>query len=151
MLDELTITVSAFARASWARRFRRTLDSLVLLLLLLAVGTGAAYVGFVNHPERTKIRQATLSPAPGFGRGRKGANHFEGATATRFISVPHQPGESDISRGRRQRAFVKALMLRSLSTDVRPKGASTDVVDSPGMAQLSSALRRDDMGGIPQR
>jgi len=57
---------------------------------------------------------------PGFGRVRKGANHFDGATATQFIRVLRQPGESDI-------------------------------VDSPGMAQHLSALRRDDMGGIPQR
>jgi len=65
--------------------------------------------------------------------------------------VLHRPGESDIFRGRRQLAFVKALMLKSLNADVRPKGASTDVVDAPGMAQLSSALRRDDMGGVPLR
>lgn len=248
MLDELTITVSAFASASWARRARRAIDSLVLLVLLLTVGTGAAYVSFVNHPERINIKQAALLPAPGsvlapgeavptreaaagdaqnillvgsdtrgslakarsdvivlmhiskdgrkvhlvhfpgsmyvdvpgdgretiaaaftdggsqllvrtlqklvdvpidhvavmtfdglremtdllggvnvlaeratsvpgFGTVRKGANHFDGATAVRFVRVLHQPGESDISRGRRQLAFVKALMLEALSKE----------------------------------
>jgi len=43
MLDELTITVSAFSRATRRRRIRRTIITLVSFLVLLTVGTGATY------------------------------------------------------------------------------------------------------------
>jgi len=64
MLDELTITVSAFSRATRRRRIRRTIITLVSFLVLLTVGTGATYSAFLNHPERSRIRQVALLPAP---------------------------------------------------------------------------------------
>jgi LCP family protein required for cell wall assembly len=248
MLDEQSITLNAFAHATMRRRIRRTILSLVSLLLLIGVGTGAAYMTLVNHSERIGIKQAALLPNPGAtptpgettptreaaagdaqnilligtdsrvplatgfsgvfvlmhignggeqvhlvqfpggtyvdvpghgkdridaaygfggpellvrtvqklldvpvdhvavitydafrdmtdtvggvdvtaeaassGRGYttvlKGVNHFDGAAALGFVSERRLPGESDISRGRRQMAFIKALLLKSLTTD----------------------------------
>jgi hypothetical protein len=64
MLDEQTITLNAFAGATMGRRIRRTILSLVSLVVLLTVGTGAAYMTLVSHPERTNIKQAALLPNP---------------------------------------------------------------------------------------
>jgi LCP family protein required for cell wall assembly len=249
MLDELTITVSAFSRATRRRRIRRTIITLVSFLVLLTVGTGATYSAFLNHPERSRIRQVALLPAPdailtpgetvptqeaaaaraqnilliasdtqggvasarsdvivwvhisddrkqvhlvnfprdlyvdvpgygndrisaaftiggpqllvrtlqqlvdvpldhvammnfegfkgmtdvlggvdvtaakassghGYSTVRKGMNHFDGAAALGYVRERRLPGESDISRGSRQMAFVKALLLKSLTTDI---------------------------------
>src|SRR5665647_2166645 len=65
MLDERTITVTAFARAPGKVRIRRVLRSLLSLLVLATVGTGAAYQAFLNHTTRINIKHAALLPAPG--------------------------------------------------------------------------------------
>jgi LCP family protein required for cell wall assembly len=44
-----------------------------------------------------------------------GMNHLDGAAALAFVRERHQLSEGDISRGRREQAFVKALMLKVLS------------------------------------
>lgn len=49
---------------------------------------------------------------------RKGIQHMDGATALVFVRQRHQLSEGDISRGQRQLAFIKALMLKTLSKDV---------------------------------
>lgn len=133
-----------------------------------------------------------------------GMNHLDGEAALAFVQERYQLSKGDISRGRRQQAFVKALMLKALSkqtltnpirfaalvnaiarnltldnafsvTDIysqalamrdlrgkdivfitapitgfgrSPKGASIDIVDDAKMAQLSIALRTDDMSSI---
>jgi LCP family protein required for cell wall assembly len=133
-----------------------------------------------------------------------GMNHLDGEEALNFVRERYQLTEGDISRGRREQAFVKALMLKVLSKqtltnpvrfaelvgavarnltvdnalsiadiysqalamrDLRsedivfvtapftgfgrsPKGASIDIVDVAKMAQLSIALRTDDMSSI---
>ena len=133
-----------------------------------------------------------------------GMNHLDGEAALGFVRERYQLSKGDISRGRRQQAFVKALMLKALSkqtltnpirfaalvnaiarnltldnafsvTDIysqalamrdlrgkdivfitapitgfgrSPKGASIDIVDDAKMAQLSIALRTDDMSSI---
>jgi len=133
-----------------------------------------------------------------------GMNHLDGAAALAFVRERHQLTEGDISRGRREQAFVKALMLKVLSKQTltnpvrfaalvdavarnltvdnalsiadiysqalamknlrsedivfvtapftgfgrSPKGASIDIVDVAKMAQLSIALRTDDMSSI---
>ena len=41
-----------------------------------------------------------------------------GAAALAFVRERKQLSQGDISRGRRQQAFIKALMLKSLSKDV---------------------------------
>ena len=64
ILDERTITVSAFAVAPTKRRVRRVVISLVFLLVLLTVGTGAAYQALLSNTERTNLKQAALLPAP---------------------------------------------------------------------------------------
>src|SRR5665647_1177966 len=65
MLDERTITVTAFARAPGKVRIRRVVVSLATMLVLLLVGTGAAYQAFLNHPPKINIKHAALLPAPG--------------------------------------------------------------------------------------
>jgi LCP family protein required for cell wall assembly len=133
-----------------------------------------------------------------------GMNHLDGAAALGFVRERYQLSRGDISRGRRQQAFVKALVLKALSKETltnpvrfaqfvdaatrnltvdnaftvadiysqalamrslrssdivfiaapitgfgtSPQGASIDIVDEAQMAQLSRALRTDDMSGI---
>jgi LCP family protein required for cell wall assembly len=48
----------------------------------------------------------------------KGFNQMSGAAALAFVRERKQLSLGDISRGRRQQAFIKALMLKSLSKDV---------------------------------
>ena len=47
----------------------------------------------------------------------KGYNTLNGAQALAFVRERHELSEGDISRGRRQQAFIKALMLKGLSRD----------------------------------
>ena len=47
----------------------------------------------------------------------KGKMHLNGDQALAFVRERHQLSEGDISRGRRQQAFLKALMLKGLSSD----------------------------------
>jgi len=44
-----------------------------------------------------------------------GMNHLDGEAALAFVRERYQLSKGDISRGRRQQAFVKALMLKALS------------------------------------
>ncbi len=132
---------------------------------------------------------------------QKGWNNLDGTQALAFVRERHQLSEGDISRGRRQLAFIKALLLKAISpatvtnpvkiaefTDAAtknlvldqhlslsqlrdyavslrnirgddvvfstapftgfgttPGGASIDVVDKQGMADLGEALRTDTM------
>lgn len=55
------------------------------------------------------------STEPGTGAVRVGVNHLNGLAALAFVRERHQLSEGDISRGRRQQAFIKALMLEVLS------------------------------------
>jgi LCP family protein required for cell wall assembly len=48
----------------------------------------------------------------------KGFQQMDGAEALAFVRERKDLSEGDISRGRRQQAFIKALMLKSLSKDV---------------------------------
>jgi LCP family protein required for cell wall assembly len=47
-----------------------------------------------------------------------GTMHMDGAQALAFVRERKQLSEGDISRGRRQLAFIKALMLKTLNKDV---------------------------------
>ena len=49
---------------------------------------------------------------------RKGFQQMDGAEALAFVRERKDLSEGDISRGRRQQAFIKALMLKALSKDV---------------------------------
>ena len=51
-------------------------------------------------------------------RFSKGYQQMGGAEALAFVRERHALSEGDISRGRRQQAFIKALMLKSLSKSV---------------------------------
>jgi LCP family protein required for cell wall assembly len=46
-----------------------------------------------------------------------GMNHLDGKSALAFVRQRYQLTEGDISRGRRQQAFVKALLLKVLSRE----------------------------------
>ncbi len=46
---------------------------------------------------------------------RKGWNNLDGTQALAFVRERHQLSEGDISRGRRQLAFIKALLLKAIS------------------------------------
>lgn len=48
---------------------------------------------------------------------REGTMHMDGETALVFVRQRKQLSQGDISRGQRQMAFIKALMLKSLSKD----------------------------------
>ncbi|MFC8502170.1 LCP family protein [Pedococcus sp. NPDC057267] len=48
----------------------------------------------------------------------KGFQEMDGAEALAFVRERKDLSEGDISRGRRQQAFIKALMLKALSRDV---------------------------------
>jgi polyisoprenyl-teichoic acid--peptidoglycan teichoic acid transferase len=49
---------------------------------------------------------------------REGMMHMDGETALVFVRQRKQLSEGDISRGQRQLAFIKALMLKTLSKEV---------------------------------
>lgn len=145
------------------------------------------------------------SGGPGYNTVHVGMNHLDGKAALEFVRERMQLSQGDISRGRRQQAFIKALMLQSLSratlanplrfarlvdagtrsltvdnafsvAELRsealamrnlrskdiafitapfsgfgtsPRGASIDIVDDVRMAELSLALKNDDMGSFP--
>jgi LCP family protein required for cell wall assembly len=48
---------------------------------------------------------------------REGVMHMDGETALYFVRQRKELSEGDISRGRRQQAFIKGLMLKSLSKE----------------------------------
>ena len=48
----------------------------------------------------------------------KGTMHMDGAMALAFVRERHQLSQGDISRGQRQLAFIKGLMLKTLNKDV---------------------------------
>lgn len=47
----------------------------------------------------------------------EGIMHMDGDTALKFVRQRKELSEGDISRGRRQQAFIKALMLKTLSKE----------------------------------
>jgi LCP family protein required for cell wall assembly len=49
---------------------------------------------------------------------REGWNDLNGAQALAFVRERYELSEGDISRGRRQQAFIKALMLKAVSREV---------------------------------
>lgn len=49
---------------------------------------------------------------------REGLNDLNGEQALAFVRERYQLSEGDISRGRRQQAFIKALMLKTISVEV---------------------------------
>jgi LCP family protein required for cell wall assembly len=183
----------------------RTLQNLVDVSIDHVVVVG--YEGFKDMTDAVGgvdvySEEATVED---YGPIQVGWNHLDGKAALEFVTERYDLSKGDISRGRRQMAFVKALMLKVLSketltnpvhfaqlvdaatryltvdnafsvtdiysqalamrdlrsTDIAfitapitgfgrsPTGASIDIVDDVKMAQLSAALRGDDMSSIP--
>jgi LCP family protein required for cell wall assembly len=182
----------------------RTLQNLVDVSIDHVVVVG--YEGFKDMTDAVGgVDVYAEEASTEFGTVRVGWNHFDGEAALGFVIERYELSKGDISRGRRQMAFVKALMLKVLSkqtltnpirfaelvdaatryltvdnafsvadiysqalamrdlrsTDIAfitapitgfgrsPAGASIDIVDDVKMAQLSIALRSDDMSSIP--
>jgi LCP family protein required for cell wall assembly len=163
--------------------------------------------GFKNMTDAVGgVRVYAEEASNGTGNGgpvviRKGWNDLNGTEALAFVRERYTLSEGDISRGRRQLAFLKALMLKATSTETianplkiakftdaatknlvldqdlsigklrdyaislrgirggdvvfatapfsgygtSPGGASIDIVDKKGMADLGTALRTDTM------
>lgn len=79
-----------------------------------------AMVGFEGFKRMTDavggVDVDVEEPSEGDGKVfRKGTMHMDGDTALTFVRQRKQLSEGDISRGKRQQAFIKALMLKSLS------------------------------------
>ena len=163
------------------------------------------FEGFKNMTDAVGgVRVYAEEASNGSGNGgpvviKKGWNDLNGEQALGFVRERYQLSQGDISRGHRQLAFIKALMLKAISPatvanpltiakftdaatknlvldqdlsvsqlrdyavslrDIRggdvvfstapftgfgtsPAGASIDVVDKKGMAELGAALRTD--------
>ena len=82
-----------------------------------------AMVGFEGFKNMTdavggvdvKVEEASEGDGKVF---REGTMHMDGETALVFVRQRKQLSEGDISRGKRQHAFIKALMLKTLSADI---------------------------------
>jgi polyisoprenyl-teichoic acid--peptidoglycan teichoic acid transferase len=80
-----------------------------------------AVIGFDGFKDMTDalggvdVYAEEASNEPGTGTVHVGVNHLNGAAALGFVRERHQLSEGDLSRGRRQMAFLKALTLQSLS------------------------------------
>ncbi|ADU47671.1 LCP family protein [Intrasporangium calvum] len=61
-----------------------------------------------------KVEEASTGNGVTF---NEGTMHMDGETALIFVRQRKQLSEGDISRGRRQQAFIKALMLKTLSAE----------------------------------
>ena len=165
------------------------------------------FEGFENMTDAVGgVRVYAEEASNGSGNGgpvviKKGWNDLNGEQALGFVRERYTLSEGDISRGRRQLAFIKALMLKAISTETvtnplkiakftdaatenlvldqdltigqlrdyavslrnirggdvvfstapfsgfgtSPAGASIDIVDKQGMADLGDALRTDTM------
>jgi LCP family protein required for cell wall assembly len=76
--------------------------------------------GFKNMTDavggvKVYVHEASSSGQYSFAEGFQ---HMDGDEALAFVRQRKQLSEGDISRGKRQQAFIKALMLKTLSRDV---------------------------------
>ena len=82
------------------------------------------FQGFKNMTDAVGgVRVYAEEASSGSGNGgdvdiKKGWNDLNGAQALAFVRERYELSEGDISRGRRQQAFIKALMLKALSREV---------------------------------
>ena len=67
LLDELTTSGTAGQPTPKRHRARRVIVSVVAIVVLLTVGTGAAYVAFLNHTVTTNVKHEALLPTPSAG------------------------------------------------------------------------------------
>lgn len=86
----------------------------------------AALIGFEGFKRMTDavggVRVWAEEASDGKGNGgpvviHKGWNYLNGEEALGFVRERYELSEGDISRGRRQQAFIKALMLKGLSKE----------------------------------
>jgi LCP family protein required for cell wall assembly len=78
------------------------------------------FEGFKNMTDAVggvHVHAGAPRPSPGYPYPTR-FRPVDGAAALAFVRERKQLSEGDISRGRRQQAFIKALMLKSLSKDV---------------------------------
>ena len=78
-------------------------------------------VAMVNFETFTRMTDAiggvdveVAEASPGFPRG---VMHMDGETGLRFVRERYALSQGDISRGQRQQAFIKAVLLKALARD----------------------------------
>ncbi|MGE9808626.1 LCP family protein [Janibacter sp. G1551] len=82
------------------------------------------FEGFKNMTDAVGgVRVYAEEASNGSGNGgpvviKQGWNDLDGEQALAFVRERYQLSEGDISRGRRQQAFIKALMLKTLQPEV---------------------------------
>ncbi|WP_344137696.1 LCP family protein [Pedococcus bigeumensis] len=135
--DRKTVTLVHFPRDLWVSvpghgkdkinaAFAYGGSPLLVRTLQDLVGVPIDHVALVDFEGFKNMTDAVggvnvYAEEPSTSRGytfHKGFNQMDGAAALAFVRERKQLSEGDISRGRRQQAFIKALMLKSLSKDV---------------------------------
>ena len=78
------------------------------------------FEGFKNMTDAVGGVRVYAEESSGEGRlaVRQGWNDLDGEQALAFVRERHELSEGDISRGRRQQAFIKALMIKTLTPSV---------------------------------
>ncbi|MDO5502708.1 MAG: LCP family protein [Actinomycetia bacterium] len=74
--------------------------------------------GFENMTNAVGGVRVYAEEASGRGGIQQGWNDLDGARALEFVRERYSLSQGDISRGHRQQAFIKALMVKALSRDV---------------------------------
>jgi polyisoprenyl-teichoic acid--peptidoglycan teichoic acid transferase len=126
-------------------RARRAIVVVVAVVLLLLVGTGAAYVGFINHTLTTKVKHEALLPPPKAGVPVPARDPAAGKALNVLLIGSDSRG--DVSDGRSD-----AIMLIHLSSDRKrahlvhfPRDLYVDV-PGHGKDKINAAYR---YGGAP--
>ena len=80
------------------------------------------------------------SGGPGYNTVHVGLNHLNGKAALEFVRERMPLSQGDISRGRRQEAFIKALMLQSVSkqTLVNPCASRSSWTRAPDTSRWTT-------------
>jgi len=111
-------TINSAYRYGGPQLLARTLQQLVDVPIDHAgVITFAGLQGMTDGLGGVDVTVGKASSGPGLTTLRKGVNHLDGAAALGFIRERRQPGENDITQGRRQLTFIKAFMVKALSKD----------------------------------
>lgn len=111
-------TISSAYRYGGPQLLARTLQQLVDVPIDHAgVITFTGLQGMADGLRGVDVTVGEASSGPGLTTLLKGVNHLDGAAALGFIRERRQPGETDITRGRRQLTFIQALMVKALAKD----------------------------------
>lgn len=111
-------TINSAYRYDGPQLLARTLRQLVDVTIDHAgVIIFAGLQGMTGGLGGVDVAVGKASSGPDLSTLIKGVNHFDGSAALGFIRERNQPGENDITRGRRQLTFINALMAKALAKD----------------------------------